>query len=244
MYYVCTHTHTHTHTHTCMYIHKQNREHLEAAAPRESAPSHSNGNLRLYISDAKGRVLASEQRAERVIAAEAGHAVVLPLASFSSGALHTTDHTGHAGALLWSIDEVIPARDKLVPETGAPVRARGADDSKVESDSQVFIVARASWYTAGCAGGTREGGEGGADEGGEREHGGGRCDDAECADCVGGGKQIQDVAEGEGEGEEAKEEEQLQGVVSPLYLAADTCALIRKRFARDSAVQLQHFLCK
>jgi hypothetical protein len=36
----------------------------------------------------------------------------------------------------------------------------------------------------------------------------------------------------------------LQGVVSPLYLAADTCALIRKRFARDSAVQLQHFLCK
>jgi hypothetical protein len=244
-----------------MHICNQKTEHLVASARRERVTEHSNGNLRLYISDAKGRVSASEQRAQHVIAAEAGQAVVLPLESFSSGALHT----GHTRALLWSIDEVIPAHDKLVQETGVPVRAGGGDDSKVESDSPVFIVARASWYAAGCAVGTREGGEGGADEGSEREHGGGTSDDAECADCVEGDEHIQDeeeergfgarhhVARGSQEAEEEgqvdqesheeEEEEQLQGVVSPLYLGADTCALIRKRFARDSAVQLQHFLC-
>jgi len=223
----------------------QDADRHEACTPGERATAHGSGNLRLYTSDARGRVPAAEQQAQRVIAAKAGQAVVLPLATSASG------------ALLWSIDEVVPARNKLPQD--ARVGAGETDESEPEGDAQVFVVARASWYAAESAKVRRVDGEGG-EEGERIEHAGGECGDAESSEYVEGVERVRESDEelqggdtlavhaenaAVGDGEASPEEAQthVHEVVSPLYLAAEACALIRKRFARDSAVQLQHFLC-
>jgi hypothetical protein len=210
------------------------------------------GHLRLYTSDLERhdavdnktldapRGEAAEHlphrslRLVRVIPAERGLAIVLPVSCSAAAS--------SAPSLVWSIDEVSEARMRK-PDTSLE-----AHDTCREAEEGVLVLARASWYAAE-AGEARDSrsSRGREDEGGEKIE-----QKREKAGVQAGERAVQersglDRAQGVVQGDTGAEERRgsdvartdLLGMVSSVYWSEEGFNFIKKRFARDSAIQLQ-----